>query len=182
MMRQRGQVALETIMVIGLWLFIVFFFLNIMFLLSSAILAQTGVNRLAIQVGALGCQPGATEEDIRIYAEEEIGGLGTEIQNVDLYTWRAGDSLVFDEDDATFDVIDPDSGRPDTSLPEVDQLPLCSDPSTGRPTRLGDFIFVGVRYNQSIAFPSMFGLDPGGKIDVYRSATITSSRIEGGAR
>jgi hypothetical protein len=183
-MRPRGQVALETIMIIGLWIVLVFFFLNIMFLLSSAILTQTGVNRLAVQVGSLGCQPGAGGGDIDNYAEKEIGGLGVQVTGVDIVTWRAEDSLVFqteDETDSDLGRFDPETGRPVAGLDGAEKLAFCGVSLGGQESRLGDFIYVGVSYKQSVALPSLFGLGPGGTIEVYRSATTTSSRIEGGA-
>lgn len=183
-MKRRGQVALETVMVLGLWIVLIFFFLNIMFLLSSAILTQTGVNRLAVQVGALGCQPGVDENYIRSYAEDEINGLGIEVTGVDVFTWRAEDSLVFQTEDETEGSstgqarFDPDTGKPIVGADGAQPLSLCS--ASEQNSRAGDFIYVGVQYNQSLALPSLFGLNAGDKIDVYRSATTTSSRIEGG--
>lgn len=180
-MARRGQVALETVMVLGLWIVLVFFFLNIMFLLSSAILTQTGVNRLAVQVGALGCQPGADESYIRSYAEDEINGLGIKVTGVDVYTWRAEDSLVFQTEDETEDGtrFDSDTGKPVIGPGGAEPLSLCGG-TLPQNSRAGDFIYVGVQYDQSLALPSLFGLGSAGKIDVYRSATTTSSRIEGG--
>ena len=176
-MKRGGQVALETILVLVFWVVIIFFFMNIMFLLSSAMLTQTGVNRLAVQVGSLGCRP--SEDDLLRYAEREIKGIATEVSRVDVYTWRAP-SLFYEED---FEDTNPDITNlvelNDQGIPEnAPRLAACSGLPGGQETRLGDLVYVGVEYRQGLLLPALFGLDEGAT--VYRSATTTSSRIEGG--
>lgn len=155
-MKERGAVALETLLVIGIWFLIIFFFLNILFVLASASLAQSGVNRFALEVGALGCMPPAAEQIV----QERVPTFASDIEGVEAKTWPS-DDLFLEEADG-------------------EELASCLG-DEGATADLGAPIRVAVRYRQNVILPDRF-LGIGDQyLDVRRSATVTSSRIESGS-
>lgn len=153
-MKQRGAVALETILVIALWFIIIFLFLNILFMLSAAALAQSGINRFAIETASLGCMPPNATRVV----QDKIPTFASEIQGVEAEVW-------------------PSQEYSDGLGGEV--LADCLDEETGELADLGDPIRVVVRYQQNILLPNIF-LPGEDFLEVSRSATATSSRIESG--
>jgi hypothetical protein len=78
--RQRGQVALEAIIVFPIWLVVTTLFINLMLFLGSAMIVQSNVDRAALQAGAFGCvSPQITNQ------LAHINGFGVELGSVQVY-------------------------------------------------------------------------------------------------
>lgn len=154
-MRERGAVALETILVIALWFVIIFLFLNILFMLSAAALAQSGINRFAIETASLGCMPPNATRVI----QDKIPTFASEIQGVEAEVWTSEEYTDGLSGEVLADCLDPDG--------------------EGVLADLGDPVRVVVRYQQNILLPNIF-LPGEDFLEVSRSATATSSRIESG--
>ncbi len=71
MIREKGQVALETLVISVAWLFSIGFLLNLFFVISTLMLVQSNVNRAAVQMASTGC----VIESIREQLEADIPGF-----------------------------------------------------------------------------------------------------------
>lgn len=74
---ERGQVALEMICVMFVWLLCTSMFFNLLFYLGSTMLIDSTLNKAATQIGAFGCVPERTE-----FYSANIRGLGATNVNV----------------------------------------------------------------------------------------------------
>lgn len=159
--KQRGQVSIEALAVLLIWVVVCFLFLAVMLVIASMMLNQTAVNKTVQQVSSLGCVP----DGIADASAMPSPGIGTR-------------SVVSVEAvHANLDPMNPDPDTLDTDL--AADVPACgTDPdSVADPVPGGNLIKLTVTYEQTSFLPL-----PGSAatFDMTRSATSASGRLEGG--
>lgn len=160
--RKTGQVSIETLAVMFLWVAVCFFFLSVMFLIASMMVSQAGINRTIQQIASLGCVP----DSIAVEKKVPLNGIGVgKIISVDVTRGNPGDTLD-PKDPASVDVPSCKSSAAANENPDAIDDPVAS----------GQLVKLTVQYEQS--FLSPFSLD--GKITLVRSATSASGRLEQG--
>ena len=151
MKKTQGQVALETLVVIIAWLLAVFLFLNLLFVLNTAMLAQASLNRVAVQTSALGCKPpNIVADDLRDNFRGFFVGGGI--------------------DSVEYKVVDANNAV-------SAEVPECVSPTSGDinpKVPYGRYIRVTLKYRQRLLF-----LAPGEET-ITRSAFVVSGRLEDG--
>jgi hypothetical protein len=171
--KRQGQVALEVLVVLAVWWMVIIIFINIMLALSSMMMVQSTVNRLAVQVGAMGCYP---KRQFEADLVSTLGGFGI--------SPSGPGSSSFQVEGKSWPIEKPPAGGAplDTNLaPVVDipstyaPIPSCQPRKEGTITAAEDYVpsdsyvTVSLRYRQNLLFL---------KRDVVRSATTISSRLE----
>jgi len=180
--KQRGQVALETLVVIIPWLVMITIFLNGLFLLGSLMLSQATVDRGALEIGALSCLP----DNVRAELQSQGSGLG--MKNVQItavtpspaylqthpasaYDWNHNQFI-----DGDGDVID----NPTVAAPVPDCTPNAKTGTAANTVTSGNFIYLQAKYNQQLLLlvpAEMFGVS--GTLTIHRSALTVSHAQEG---
>lgn len=169
--RSSGQVALETLVVVAIWLVVVIMFFNLLFVVSSLMLVQSSVNRISVQTGALGCYPA---DELKRDLDKNLVGFGVSEPTVSVRSWP-------EEDIANTGVLT----RPPVSAVPV---PTCQQrygygnsgpsptPNEGNISDAelyalsGDYITITVTYKQNML---LFGTRT-----ITRGASTVSARLE----
>lgn len=163
----RGQVALEVVVVLAIWLVIIIMFVNVMFTMSSMMIIQSTVNRLAVQVGALGCYPAEQfQNDLQSTAKGVFGAQANGSGNfsVEHFYWPV---------EAESSTTRPLNRFPSSVLRDI---PVCQPRVDGaisaneKYVPSDSYVTISLSYRQRVwVFLEQ---------DVTRSATSISSRLE----
>jgi hypothetical protein len=163
--RQRGQVALETLVVLVPWLVVTTMFFNLFYFMGSAMLAQSIVNRMAMQISALGCTTPAIMNQVS--DEDRLGISNVQAHAVFVNTPTTGNGAGF----LPSTVFSSGQINGDGAVPFcVDAAQLASG---NQPPKVaaGDYIIVYVSYTQNLA------LFRG--INSAHSAVVVSNDLQG---
>lgn len=173
MRRERGQVALETMIVLVPWLIVSTMFFNLLFLLASMMLNQATVNRGAQQAAALSCLPAELERDL-----ESRSGLGLHGMRVVALTpqTRPGQQVTEWNRADYFD----DQGQAVARPGVARYLDDCS--SADARVESGNYILVQASYEQRLwvlGGLEMLGLVDDDSVRIRTQALTVSNALEG---
>lgn len=170
----RGQASLEVLVVFGAWFLMIVLFLNIIFLFATLMIAQSSVNRVALQTAAAGC----LGQELADNLEERVNlGLGATNIDVEAATTQQRPGQVADprpwgnepgEKPRSY-YID-EEGMPRIGETMYDITCDVND-ENARTVENGHVIYVAVKYDQQFL---IFG-----EKTVVRSVTLISQQREG---
>lgn len=170
---QRGQVALETLIVLAPWLIMIALFFNLLFMLATLMLNQATVNRGAQQAASLGCLPVQLQEDLT-----SRSGLGMHDVRLIALTPQVnlGQQVVEWDRDRYLNENGEAVARPGVAR----YLPDCSRPN--RNVESGNYIFVQASYKQRLwvlGGLAAMGLIDGDSVELRTEALTVSNSLEG---
>lgn len=193
--RNRGQVALETLIVFVPWFLMTMMFFNLVFLLGSQMLRQAQIDRLALETAALGClyRPAADNAG-GFTADPTASGPGLGASKMTIYAatpeLRLGDQGTGDRSDGSvFTSFNRSSyvnadGTPKSSTTRDATCQLDTTPGRAglpkpgwTPVESGRFIYIAGIYDQDLLALDL--IIPGGKPRIVRSALVVSHYQQG---
>jgi hypothetical protein len=146
--REEGQVALETLIVMPVWLIVIMIYIELILVLVPSMLVRADLNRAAVQASALGCVTPSVRSGLT-----GISGFG--ISNVRI----------------TEELYKPGAPQPGNSSPNYYSLPesgtqLATARSGWDPANApnpdcvpqGDYIYLQVSYTNANFLTGIFGL------------------------
>jgi hypothetical protein len=162
MREEKGQVALETLVVFIPWLMVVMMLFNLFFVMGSLVMTQSAVNRAALEAGSYGCLLPTLEKRM-----QDFEGLGAKVTEVDAVT-PPGPAAERQSTWNRSSVLNSDG----TIKASAKHLANCSQGEVPNTITSGNYIYLRVAYKQHILFPPV-------SFDVTRTALVTSSSLEG---
>jgi len=146
--REEGQAALETLVVLPVWLCVIFMYIEMLLLLGSSMIIRARIDQASIQASSLGCVTPAVEAYLT-----NVHGFGISAFSIDKAVYKPGAPLPGDPPTSYYQL--PQSG---TQLNTAGWIFAGGNEPNCVPQ--GDYIYLQVSYQNNNWFTHLFGISP----------------------
>jgi len=146
--REDGQVALETLVVLPVWLFVIVMYVELLLVLGSAMLVRSNLDRASIQASSLGCVTPAVVTSLT-----NVHGFGISPLHIDKAVYKPGGPLPGDPSSSYYQLPQTGTALNTTGWGSA----FGSSPSC---VPQGDYIYLQVSYQDNNWFTGLFGISP----------------------